>query len=112
MHVRGKDMTYIAHYPDGTDEVLLSVPKYDFNWQIYLRAEGRRSVLPKGTIVEVIAHFDNSAANKFNPGSVEGRQVGRSDVRRNDDRLLVDCQSRCRSRRRSRAEVGSLKSEV
>ena len=34
MHVRGKDMTYIAHYPDGTSETLLSVPKYDFNWQI------------------------------------------------------------------------------
>jgi hypothetical protein len=34
MHVRGKDMIYIAHYPDGTTETLLSVPKYDFNWQI------------------------------------------------------------------------------
>jgi hypothetical protein len=34
MHVRGKDMTYTAFYPDGTSEVLLRVPKYDFNWQI------------------------------------------------------------------------------
>ena len=66
MHVRGKDMTYIAHYPDGTDEVLLSVPKYDFNWQISYELKTPK-VLPKGTIVEVIAHFDNSAANKFNP---------------------------------------------
>jgi mono/diheme cytochrome c family protein len=66
MHVRGKDMTYIAHYPDGTDEVLLSVPKYDFNWQISYQLKTPK-VLPKGTIVEVIAHFDNSAANKFNP---------------------------------------------
>jgi hypothetical protein len=66
MHVRGKDMTYIAHYPDGTDETLLSVPKYDFNWQItYLLAEPK--TLPKGTRVEVIAHYDNSTANKFNP---------------------------------------------
>ena len=66
MHVRGKDMSYIAHYPDGRTETLLSVPKYDFNWQItYELAEPK--VLPKGTRLEVIAHFDNSTANKFNP---------------------------------------------
>lgn len=66
MHVRGKDMTYIAHYPDGRDETLLSVPRYDFNWQTtYELAEPR--TLPKGTRLEVIAHFDNSQANRFNP---------------------------------------------
>ena len=66
MHVRGKDMTYIAHYADGTDETLLSVPKYDFNWQITYQL-ARPKLLPKGTKVEVIAHYDNSTANKFNP---------------------------------------------
>jgi mono/diheme cytochrome c family protein len=66
MHVRGKDMTYIAHYPDGRDETLLSVPHYDFNWQItYELAEPK--VLPRGTRVEVIAHYDTSPNNKFNP---------------------------------------------
>ena len=48
MHVRGKDMTYIAHYPDGTDETLLSVPKYDFNWQITYEL-AKPKLLPKGT---------------------------------------------------------------
>jgi hypothetical protein len=66
MHVRGKDMTYIAHYPDGTTETLLSVPKYDFNWQITYEL-AKPKVLPAGTSVEVIAHYDNSANNKFNP---------------------------------------------
>ena len=66
MHVRGKDMIYIAHYPDGTAETLLSVPKYDFNWQITYQL-AKPKVLPKGTQLEVIAHFDNSANNKFNP---------------------------------------------
>jgi mono/diheme cytochrome c family protein len=66
MHVRGKDMTYIAHYPDGTDETLLSVPKYDFNWQITYEL-AKPKLLPKGTKLEVIAHYDNSTANKFNP---------------------------------------------
>jgi mono/diheme cytochrome c family protein len=66
MHMRGKDMIYIAHYPDGTDETLLSVPKYDFNWQITYEL-AKPKTLPKGTKLEVIAHYDNSTGNKFNP---------------------------------------------
>jgi len=66
MHVRGKDMTYTAVYPDGTSEVLLRVPKYDFNWQITYDL-AKPKVLPKGTKVEVVAHFDNSPGNKYNP---------------------------------------------
>ena len=66
MHVRGKDMIYIAYYPDGTKETLLSVPKYDFNWQITYELATPKT-LPAGTKVEVIAHYDNSANNKFNP---------------------------------------------
>ncbi len=66
MHVRGKDMTYTAKYPDGRTEVLLSVPRWDFNWQItYQLKEAKR--MPKGTEIEVVAHFDNSTQNKFNP---------------------------------------------
>ena len=34
MHVRGKSMTYHLVYPDGRDQIVLSVPKYDFNWQL------------------------------------------------------------------------------
>ena len=75
MHVRGKDMTYIAHYPDGTSETLLSVPKWDFNWQItYMLATPK--VLPKGTQLEVIAHYDNSANNKFNPDPLKDVRWG------------------------------------
>jgi hypothetical protein len=66
MHVRGKDMRYIAHYPDGTSETLLSVPKYDFNWQITYQLASPK-LLPAGTKMEVIAHFDNSVSNKSNP---------------------------------------------
>ena len=66
MHVRGKDMTYTAKYPDGRTEVLLSVPRYDFNWQnTYQLKEAKR--MPKGTEIEVVAHYDNSPQNKFNP---------------------------------------------
>ncbi len=75
MHVRGKDMTYIAHLPDGTSETLLSVPRYDFNWQItYQLAQPR--LLPQGTEIEVIAHFDNSTNNKFNPDPAQDVRWG------------------------------------
>jgi len=66
MHVRGKDMKYTATYPDGTSEVLLNVQKYDFNFQITYEL-AKPKVLPKGTKIEVVAHFDNSPGNKSNP---------------------------------------------
>ncbi|HYM21971.1 MAG TPA: cytochrome c, partial [Vicinamibacterales bacterium] len=66
MHVRGKDMKYTATYPDGTSEVLLDVQRYEFNFQITYEL-AKPKVLPKGTKIEVVAHFDNSPGNKFNP---------------------------------------------
>ena len=66
MHVRGKDVKYTLSYPDGREEVLLSVPKYDFNWQLtYKLAEPK--LMPAGATLKVIAHFDNSKNNRFNP---------------------------------------------
>jgi hypothetical protein len=66
MHLRGKDMTYTATYPDGRQEIVLRVPKFDFGWQTdYWLAQPL--VLPKGSKLHVAAHFDNSAANKANP---------------------------------------------
>ena len=64
MHVRGKDMRYELEYPDGRRETILSVPRYDFNWQIWYDTSLK---VPKGTQLHVYAHFDNSANNKFNP---------------------------------------------
>ncbi|HXD72196.1 MAG TPA: hypothetical protein VN628_00595 [Vicinamibacterales bacterium] len=66
MHLRGKDMTYTAIYPDGRQEVALRVPKYDFGWQTdYALAQPLS--LPKGSRLHVTAHYDNSPANRFNP---------------------------------------------
>ncbi|HTG16522.1 MAG TPA: thiol-disulfide isomerase [Blastocatellia bacterium] len=66
MHFRGKDFTYTAVYPDGRSEILLSVPKYDFNWQLTYMLE-KPVALPKGTRLDCVAHFDNSTKNKYNP---------------------------------------------
>ncbi len=66
MHYIGKDMTISAHYADGRDEVLLSVPRFDFNWQsVYHLAE--RKHIPKGSVINVVGHHDNSDANPRNP---------------------------------------------
>jgi len=66
MHLRGKDFEYVATYPTGEKEVLLRVPRYDFNWQhLYVLAQPK--VLPAGTVIECTAHYDNSPNNKFNP---------------------------------------------
>jgi hypothetical protein len=66
MHLRGKAMDFVITYPDGKKETMLSVPHYSFEWQLsyYL---ANPVILPKGTTVEAIAHFDNSANNPANP---------------------------------------------
>jgi hypothetical protein len=66
MHLRGKAMQMVVTYPDGRQETLLSVPHYDFNWQITYRAE-KPLFMPKGTRIAIIAHFDNSPNNPVNP---------------------------------------------
>jgi peroxiredoxin len=66
MHVRGKSFSYEARYPDGRSEMLLDVPRYDFNWQTsYRLAEPKK--LPAGTRLHCVAHFDNSERNFNNP---------------------------------------------
>jgi peroxiredoxin len=65
-HVRGKSFRYEVDYPDGRHEVLLDVPRFDFNWQLwYHLSEPKR--LPKGSVIRTTAHYDNSADNVFNP---------------------------------------------
>ena len=66
MHLRGKDFHYEAVFPDGKRETLLSVPRYDFNWQSNYRLE-KPLHLPAGTRIECTAHYDNSKDNPNNP---------------------------------------------
>jgi len=66
MHYRGKDFKYVAVYPTGEKQTLLSVPRYDFNWQLGYQLQDQM-LLPKGTRIECTAHHDNSPNNKYNP---------------------------------------------
>jgi hypothetical protein len=66
MHWRGKDYRYEVIYPDGKRTTLLSVPRWDFNWQsVYRFQEPVR--LPKGAKLHAVAHWDNSRNNPLNP---------------------------------------------
>jgi hypothetical protein len=75
MHLRGKDFIYRATYPDGKSEVLLSVPRYDFNWQVYYYPK-KPIRMPKGTKIEAIAHYDNSTRNPMNPDPAKSVRFG------------------------------------
>ena len=66
MHVRGKSFRYTAVYPDGRSEILLDIPRYDFNWQNGYKFPEPK-LMPAGTKLECVAHFDNSEGNFSNP---------------------------------------------
>lgn len=66
MHLRGKDFMYLVTYPGKKPEILLSVPAYDFAWQSVYRLS-EPLFMPKGTVIDCVAHFDNSASNPANP---------------------------------------------
>lgn len=65
-HVRGKRWSYDLVLPDGTRKPILSVPRYDFNWQTYYMFKEPLEV-PKGARIISTAWYDNSAANRSNP---------------------------------------------
>lgn len=66
MHFRGKDVRYEVVRPNGKREVLLSVPNYDFNWQLVYRFQDP-ILIEKGSVLTITAHFDNSVNNARNP---------------------------------------------
>jgi hypothetical protein len=68
MHLRGKAMLIEAILPDGTKRTLSYVSNFNFNWMTnYTYAEEAAPVLPKGTIIHVVAWHDNTENNKNNP---------------------------------------------
>ena len=67
MHVRGKDMTFRAHHAGGKIETLLVIPNYSFDWQMAYRWAPGQKRFAKGTRLECVAHYDNSAFNPYNP---------------------------------------------
>ena len=79
-------ITSCAHLPsDGKTETLFKA-KWDFNWQIGYDL-AKPIALPKGTRIIGLAHYDNSANNKFNPDPAKARRLGRSKLGRDAELL-------------------------
>ncbi len=74
MHQRGKDMTITAVYPDGGSETLVKShwnPDWDISYKL-----AKPIVAPKGTRLELVAHYDNSADNPRNPDPTDELTFG------------------------------------
>jgi hypothetical protein len=68
MHLRGKAMLLEAILPDGTTQTISYVDHFNFNWMTnYIYTDDAAPVLPKGTVIHVVAWHDNTTANPFNP---------------------------------------------
>lgn len=74
MHVRGKAFRYTAIHPDGREEVLLDIPRYDFNWQTCYQPKDLR--VKAGTKIRATAWFDNSTGNPANPDPTKEVRFG------------------------------------
>jgi peroxiredoxin len=66
MHLRGKAFRYELVHPDGREEILLDVPRYDFNWQLSYEPRVPMQIQP-GSVLRGRAWYDNSAGNPANP---------------------------------------------
>jgi len=66
MHLLGRDMTMWLTFPDGHTQDLIKITDWDFGWQYTYDFE-KPIDLPKGTVLNVVAHFDNSEGNPHNP---------------------------------------------
>jgi hypothetical protein len=65
-HLRGTKWQYKLVKPDGSSEVILDVPRYDFNWQT-LYFFNKPLEMEPGSKITSMAWYDNSATNKSNP---------------------------------------------
>jgi hypothetical protein len=65
-HLRGTRWQYTLQKPDGTSEIILNVPRYDFNWQTFYLFNKPLEIAP-GSKINAMAWYDNSAGNKSNP---------------------------------------------
>ena len=74
-HYLGKQLDAFATLPDGTRRWLIRIPDWDLNWQAVYRY--REAVfLPKGTVVSMRFHYDNTSGNPRNPHSPPQRVRG------------------------------------
>ena len=66
MHLRGKSLRWVIVYPDGREQTILDVPKFDFNWQFNYELKEPLKI-PAGSKILGLGVYDNSVKNRWNP---------------------------------------------
>jgi hypothetical protein len=66
LHLRGKAYRYELVRSDGSEEIILDVPRYDFNWQLWYEFKQPLVIRP-GDKLRGRAWYDNSSGNPANP---------------------------------------------
>ena len=74
-HYLAKLMEAYATLPDGSKKWIIRIPQWDLNWQGVFRLR-TPLLLPRGTVVSMRYHYDNTAQNVRNPNSPPARVVG------------------------------------
>ncbi|MGO4883448.1 MAG: tetratricopeptide repeat protein [Bryobacteraceae bacterium] len=74
-HYLGHLLEGYATLPDGTRRWLIRIPDWDPNWQSVYRYK-QPVFLPKGAVISMRYHYDNSAANPRNPNQPPQRVRG------------------------------------
>ncbi len=78
-HYLGKLLEGYATLPDGTRKWLVRIPQWDLNWQGVFHFK-KPVYLPRGTVISMRYHYDNSAANVRNPNRPPRRVKGGSQA--------------------------------
>ncbi|MCB9399536.1 MAG: hypothetical protein H6510_17120 [Acidobacteria bacterium] len=68
MHLLGQTISVDSRLPDGTEQCLIDVPQWDFNWQRFYTFKDPISI-PGGTTLTLHCTFDNSTDNPYNPSN-------------------------------------------
>jgi Flp pilus assembly protein TadD len=74
-HYLGKLLEAFATLPDGNRKWLIRIPDWDLNWQAVYRFRAPL-FLPRGAIVSMRFHYDNSSSAPRNPNSPPRRVRG------------------------------------
>ena len=85
-HTRAVAARYTAFYPDGREELLLDVPKYDQGWQVTYKYKEPK-LLPKGTRIDVDFWYDNTPERAIREDFKSDRFVGYGP--RTDDEMSL-----------------------
>jgi tetratricopeptide (TPR) repeat protein/mono/diheme cytochrome c family protein len=67
-HYLGKLLEGYATLPDGTRKWIVRIPNWDLGWQGVFRLK-EPLLLPRGTVVSMRYHYDNSTDNPRNPNN-------------------------------------------